>query len=229
MKVKIYCDEISFQMLWLVVTVLATTALGENRVYSVTETNNPIAGFYVQIEENSEIYQQLGGPNDVGYFTYLYNDPNNTEVWNIGIGKNKEKITGFYTASGANEGPPVKGWKSSNGKEKSFQVKKIPSLVSTLKETEENEGSSTLDGELICLKTNTSQWIRLRANDPKKCDGNVDCKNSRDETGDEDCGRQSFGKALLYYSTGCFKIPPISISVPKRKPPSKKYPVCAKL
>ena len=92
-----------------------------------------------------------------------------------------------------------------------------------MKETEENEGSSTLDGELICLKTNTSQWIRLRENDPKKCDGNVDCKNSRDE----DCVRKSFGEALLYYNTGYFEIPPIS--VPKRKSPSKKYPVCAKL
>ena len=112
-------------MLWLVVTVLATSALGENRVYSVTETNNPIAGFYVQIEENSEIYQQLGGPNDVGYFTYLYNDPNNTEVWNIGIGKNKEKITGFYTASGANEGPLLKDGRVAMAKKSRFRLRKF--------------------------------------------------------------------------------------------------------
>ena len=165
-------------MLCFVVSVLfGARAFAEQEVYRIKGTNNPIAGFYVQIDENSKIFQQLGGPDDKGFYTYLYNLPENPGVWNIGVGKNEENLKGFYTASGRNDEAPIQNWKSIKGEVKAFKVEKNPSLVSTLSETEANEGSATLDGGLICLMPNKIDWIMLTANDSKNCDGVVDCKN----------------------------------------------------
>ena len=133
-------------MLCLVLAVLGTSVIAERGVFEITETYNDLAGFYVQIDEHSKTFQQLGGPDDKGYFTYLYNLPNNPEVWHIGIGKNKERIKGFYSASDGNGGPSVENWKNNKGEVQVFKVRKSPSLVSTLMQTEANGGSVTVDG-----------------------------------------------------------------------------------
>ena len=133
-------------MLCLIVAVFGAAALAEKEVYIVFGTNSPIAGFYEQIDDSGKIFQQLGGPDDKGYFTYLYNLPNNPEAWHVGIGKNEERILPFYSASGGNDEPPIKNWKSNKGEVQVFNVKKMPSVVSTLMQMEANEGSVTVDG-----------------------------------------------------------------------------------
>ena len=133
-------------MLCLVVAVLGTVAFAEKEVFRITETDNDLAGFYVQINDSSKIFQQLGGPDDKGYFTYLYSLPVNPGAWHIGVGKNEERIIGVYSASGGNNEPPIKNWKSNKGEVQVFNVKKMPSVVSTLMQMEANEGSVTVNG-----------------------------------------------------------------------------------
>ena len=137
-------------MLFLVVAVLGTAAFAERGVYEITETDNDLAGFYVQIDEHSKTFQQFGGPDDKGYFTFLYNLPNNPEVWHVGFGKHVERIIGFYSASGGNDGPSVENWKSNKGEVQVFKVRMSPSLFSTLMQTEANKGSATVDGRVGC-------------------------------------------------------------------------------
>ena len=101
-------------MLFLVVAVLGATALAEKEVYRISGAKTLATGYYVQIDEHT--FQQLGGPNDLGYFLYLVKlrvDNVNDNVWNIG-GRKKEgeslgKLKNFYTASGENDGPPREG------------------------------------------------------------------------------------------------------------------------
>ena len=60
-------------------------------------------------------------------------------------------------------------------------MEKKSSLSSTLKETEENGGSTTLDGGVICLEKDSDKWIMLTKEDPKMCDHNRDCREGWDE------------------------------------------------
>ena len=178
-------------MLCLVVAVLGTIAFAEQEVYKIT-TSNDAAGFYVQIDEQSKTFQKLGGPTDSDYFVYLYYLPKYPGSWNIGVKKNEENVKrSLISASVRKYRPPRKGWKSTKTeKAVALEVTKKPSLVFTLKETEANEGSATVDGGVICLKQNSDKWILLKRYDSERCDDNRDCKNGMDVLERGNCPRK---------------------------------------
>ena len=150
----------NFQMICIV--LLCTAALAERRVYEITDTNEIIAGLYVETED-PHTFQQLGGPDDEGYFLYLYNRPNNPMKWMLGDGKTKKRMTDPYSAQAHNQDkqePPQNGWKSTKtGRKQRFKVLRRSSLVSTLEDTEGNSGSFSLDGGAVCKDRSSNTWF----------------------------------------------------------------------
>ena len=71
-------------------------------------------------------------------------------IRNVKVTKHEERIIGFYSASGGNDGPSVENWKSNKGEVQVFKVRMSPSLLSTLMQTEANKGSATVDGRVGC-------------------------------------------------------------------------------
>ena len=164
----------NFQMFCIV--LLCTAALADTRVYEITDTDEIIAGLYVETED-PHTFQQLGGPDDEGYYLYLYNPPSNPTKWMIGDGKNMKRIEDSYSAQAVlqeQENPPQNGWTSSEtGTIQHFKVLERSSLVYTLKQTETNNGSLTLAGGAICLDQSSDKWIVVAG--PTKCKDGEDC------------------------------------------------------
>ena len=178
-------------MLWSVFLLLcAENALTEKRVYEINGTEKTAPnGFYVETEKTQE-FQNIGDK-----ILYLFRHSKELTEWRIGH-EDYNEIEEDYQASGGKDEPPVDGWTDMDGDSEriDFKVIKKPTLVSSLKETEANSGSATLDGGALCLeKVVTGKWIKLEGDDPKICDSNEDCK----EGWDEDClGKELKGTAL---------------------------------
>ena len=116
------------------IVLLYTAVSAERGVYEITDTDEIIAGLYVETEDPST-FQQLGGPDDEGYFLYLYSRPNNPTKWMLGDGKNKKRITNPYSAQAHMQKmhePPQDGWTSTKtGRTQRFKVSRRSSLLST--------------------------------------------------------------------------------------------------
>ena len=168
-------------MFCLLVVLGLSPVFGENRVYELTGTRDVIAGFYVETDLPLK-FQRLGGPDNQGYFFYLYNLHNYSTEWRIGDGRTESEITDDYMALGSNDGPPEGGWRTlSDDKKRDFKVIKKPSLWYGLKQTEEKGGSGCLDGGVVCLDRGSNRWIMLEGSDPRMCDHKTDCKGAFDE------------------------------------------------
>ena len=158
------------------IVLLCTAALADTRVYEITDTDEIIAGLYVETED-PHTFQQLGGPDDEGYYLYLYNPPSNPTKWMIGDGKNVKRIEDSYSAQVVlqEQGvPPQNGWTSSEtGIIQHFKVLERSSLVSTLKQTETNNGSLTLAGGAVCLDQSSNTWMMVAG--PIKCNDDEGC------------------------------------------------------
>ena len=167
-------------MLFFVIAVLGTTALAEVRVYEFEKGS--LDGFFVETEEQA-MFKRLGHLKMLKEnFLFLYPLPNKPTEWRMGYGRNKDDIKDAFKASGKENEPPTKKvWKNTRGKLKSYTLEKRLSLSSTLKETEANGGSTTLDGGVICLEEDSDKWIMLAKDDPKMCDHNKDCREAWDE------------------------------------------------
>ena len=183
-------------MLSLVVLLLlgVTTGWADNGVFEVN--GGPFRGLYVELEQPL-LFQKLGGPVRDGDFHYLYHE---SSVWKLGIGKNENEKFEHYKASGR-DGDPL-GWTVTLGwaaTKPAWSAIKKTSLASTLKETEANRGSATLDGGAICLDKSSKKWIMLAGDDSRMCDSNNDCL----EAWDEDClGKDFNGSAALVIHGG---------------------------
>ena len=117
-------------MLFLVAAVLVSTSLPrtlaslEKRVYEIIGETGDFAGLYVETEM-SRIFQQLGGPNEDGYFLYIYRLTYKPKQWRIGE-RNKDKkglqiIASFKAVSKTDDEPPSEGWKGvGTGRKKNF-------------------------------------------------------------------------------------------------------------
>ena len=114
-------------------------------------------------------------------------------------------------------GPPVKGWKNMGNKDQAFEVRKKPSLVSTLEETEASEGSATVDGGVICLKQDSDKdkWIMLKSDDSRRCDTNQDCKNGLDKIENENCQSKTSSRTTTTTSTITTATTPTTASTTK--------------
>ena len=175
-----------FQMLWAVV-LFATAILADKGVYEVTGGGG-FRGLYVELEPL--LFQKLGGPDGDGDFFYLYHE---ISLWKLGIGRNTTEKFEHYKASGRDGDPlgwtTITNWTSEQTVTKlTWRVIKKTSLASTLKETETNRGSATLDGGAICLDKSSKKWIMLAGDDSRMCDSNNDCL----EVWDEDCLGEDF-------------------------------------
>ena len=171
-------------MIWSVFLVLyAKNTLAEKRVYEITGKDGT-NGLYVETE-HSQVFQNIGDKK-----LYLFRQSEELTEWRIGYGESINETQEEYKASGGKDEPPADGWTNMDGDPDriNFKVEKRPTLVSSLKETEANSGSATLDGGALCLnKTsdrNNVKWIMLEGDDPKICDSKKDCKNY---SWDEDC------------------------------------------
>ena len=167
-----------FQM--FCIFLLCKAALAERRVFEITDTDEIIAGLYVETEDPNA-FQQLGGPDDEGYFLYLYNRPNNPTKWMLGDGKTKKRITDPYSAEAHMQKmhePPQNGWTSTKtGKIQRFKVLRRSSLLSTLEETEANGGSFALAGGAVCKDQGSNKWFLLTAGKgSQKCMDGKDCQ-----------------------------------------------------
>ena len=162
------------------IVLLYTAVSAERGVYEITDTDEIIAGLYVETEDPST-FQQLGGPDDEGYFLYLYSRPNNPTKWMLGDGKNKKRITNPYSAQAHMQKmhePPQDGWTSTKtGRTQRFKVSRRSSLLSTLEDTEAKGGSFTLDGGAVCKDQSSNKWFILTAGKgSEKCKDGKDCQ-----------------------------------------------------
>ena len=79
----------------LCIVLLFTAASADTRVYEIRDTNEIIAGLYVQTEE-PQTFQQFGGHDEEGYFLHIYKHSSNPTMWKIGDGKNMKRINDSY-------------------------------------------------------------------------------------------------------------------------------------
>ena len=160
----------------LSILLLCSAALADTRVFEITDTDEIIAGLYVETEEPDTL-QQLGGPDEQGYFIYLHRRLSNPTKWMLGDGKNKKEITDSYSAQAVSqEEPPPKGWTSiKTGRRQSFKVSRRSSLVSSLEQTESDGGSFTLDGGAVCLDRSSNKWTLVTPIGAKTCE---DCEKT---------------------------------------------------
>ena len=165
-------------MIWSVFLVLyAKNTLAEKRVYEITGKDGT-NGLYVETE-HSQVFQNIGDKK-----LYLFRQSEELTEWRIGYGESINETQEYFKASGGKDEPPADGWTNMDGDPDriNFKVEKRPTLVSSLKETEANSGSATLDGGALCLeKVTKDKWIMLEGGDPKICDSNKDCKEGWDE------------------------------------------------
>ena len=175
-------------------------ALAEKRVCEVTGTESSVGGIYVEISDDPLTFQKLTRRDKKESFWFLFRLSNEPGEWRAGFGRNISERVESFKASGQDDQPPETGWTNMKGKGKQWKVTlKETTLASTLKETEDNNGSATLDGGAVCLEldTSTKEWVWkvLAKNNPKICDSNPDCMGSWDE----DCLGEDFNgtKALM--------------------------------
>ena len=90
-----------------------------------------------------------------------------------------------YWAISDDDQPPKKGWRDNKGKNHKdlTVILKLTTLASTLKETEEDKGSVTLDGGAVCVDPIRHKWIMIDGDDPKIGDSKADCEGGWDEDG----------------------------------------------
>ena len=189
-------------MFCLALTLLSATLLAADyKVYEITETKESFAGLYVETSRPSLSFQRIGGKvND--RFYHLFRRSALSAEWKIGYAVNKaskSKTISFRAKPVLNnkrDVPPMSGWKSTSGKEKSFKVIERSSLVYTLEQAEASGGSLTQDGGIVCLEQNSNLWILLKHDDPRICDKVQDCKNGLDNWQAANCpkGKIVFGK-----------------------------------
>ena len=170
----------------LSILLLCSAALADTRVFEITDTDEIIAGLYVEIED-PDIFEQLSGPDEQGYFIYLHRRPSNPTKWMLGDGKNKKEITDSYSAQAVSqEEPPPKGWTSiKTGRRQSFKVSRRSSLVSSLEQTESDGGSFTLDGGAVCLDRSSNKWTlvtRIGAKTCEDCEKILNCERKETES-----------------------------------------------
>ena len=119
-----------------------------------------------------------------GDFNFLFPPKSGSNEWNLGYGKNWSVAKKDVRAFGDDNEPPETGWTyiKSGRKWKTLEIKK-QALVSSLSDTEKNNGSATLAGGALCLSRVTGDWIMLSAHDSRMCNSVDDCE----EGWDEDC------------------------------------------
>ena len=148
----------------IVLCVTAGAVRGETRVFKIIPHGGwkmgvPFDGFYIEADDRNHFKRV--GPSVWGSHNYIWRAGSK---WNLGMEHagtkfNPEKATAVWFAEG-NDNPPNSGWKWHNENENPWEVEQIPSLLTTMTETETARGSLNVEGGALC-EDQDGVWIQL--------------------------------------------------------------------